>query len=318
MIWIIEKSFRRLENIINRRVLHHLESINLWRDGGVLPFPPVFIIGPPRSGSTLLMQVLTDAFDVSYLSNAHSRWFGAPTYVEKWLRPLRNKRPSDYRSCHGQTSQYTDPSECGQWWYRFFRHDPAYVTCRDVDMRGMYLFRNSIMRLTQLSGSPWFFKNLYASLRLEPIVETVPEAFFIIIKRNCLDNAHSILKARFDANSSYEPWWSVPPPNVSDLVNSFPVEQALGQINSIHSLIERDLNRLGAARRIFRVQYEDFCGDVHGTLQRFEHFMASHGVFLKRRFDVPGSFRLGHSVNIPSEMYDTLQHFCSTEKGSYC
>jgi len=36
-----------------------------------LAHSPLFIVGPPRCGSTLLYQVLTEAFDLAYVSNVH-------------------------------------------------------------------------------------------------------------------------------------------------------------------------------------------------------------------------------------------------------
>lgn len=267
---------------------------------------PVFIVGPPRSGSTLLMQVLTDAFDVTYLSNAHCRWFGAPALAERWFHPLEQKQPSDYHSYHGQTALTTDPAECGQWWYRFFRRNPAYVTSSEVQPKKMLAFRRSIALLERAANKPLLFKNLYAGLRLEPIVEYIPEAILIVVERDVLSNAESVLRGRHDALGSYDQWWSVPPPNVDELSSLPPVVQVVGQIKSIHELINRDVTRLGIESRVFKVQYEEFCQDVHGTLARLNKFMARHGVELKPRFEVPASFKMDHSIKIPQTMYEEL------------
>lgn len=268
---------------------------------------PVFIIGPPRCGSTLIMQTLVDAFDISYLSNAHCRWFGAPALFEKMWRPLASKKASDYTSVHGRTRADTDPAECGDWWYRFFPKQPAYVTKKDVNPRKMMAFRRSLAALAKSSGKPLVFKNLYASLRLEPIVAYVPRALFVLIERDLLDNAQSILRGRQDVYGSYEPWWSVPPPDVTYLSALPPVQQVVGQIESIHELINRDIERLGLAEKTFRTRYEDFCRDVNATLEQFNVFMASHGIDLQRRFEVPGSFTPDHSVKIPASMYKELK-----------
>jgi len=48
-------------------------------DSGDTPlrYPPLFIIGPPRTGSTLLYQLVVQRFDVGYLANRHCRLYGA-------------------------------------------------------------------------------------------------------------------------------------------------------------------------------------------------------------------------------------------------
>lgn len=268
--------------------------------------PVIFIIGPPRSGSTLLMQVLTDAFALGYLSNFHCAWRGMPAVGEKLVRPLDRKERSDFGSNYGKTSVISDPAECGGWWYRFFRRDPPYVTLSDVSEGKMRAFRQSIAALQEAMQLPLIFKNLYASLRIEPIAEHIPGALFVVIERDVVDNAQSILKARMDALGTYDSWWSVPPPNVEELRRLRPVEQAVEQVRSVHALIDRDIERLGLEDRCLRIKYEEFCGDVPGTLARFEAFVGKNGVVLERRFEVPEGFEIDRSRKIPDAMYGEL------------
>lgn len=270
---------------------------------------PIFVIGPPRSGSTLLTQVLVDAFDCSYLTNQHCRWFGAPALAERMLKPLDSKIPSTYQSQHGRTEQPSDPAECGAWWYRFFRRDPAYVTLNDVKRQKMRAFVRSIQTLETQMRRPLVFKNLYASLRIEPIAHYIPNALFVVLERDPVDNAQSILKGRKDALGSYEPWWSVPPPNVDQLKNLSPVQQSVEQIRSVHSLINRDIQRLGLESQIIRVNYEAFCQDSHSTLERIKNFAQEKGVILEPRFEVPERFPISNSQKIPDSMYQELLNY---------
>ena len=53
------------------------EKIHSGSTHKALEKPPIFIIGPPRSGSTLLYQVLTSYFDLSYFKNLHSKYYFA-------------------------------------------------------------------------------------------------------------------------------------------------------------------------------------------------------------------------------------------------
>lgn len=299
---------RRSRSYLNQ-CLSFYEYISYRGVGSEAHLRPVFIIGPPRSGSTLLMQVVTDAFDVGYLTNQHCRWFGAPALADRILDPLGCKQPSDYESRHGRTEQPSDPAECGAWWYRFFRRGPAYVTREDVSERKMLAFRQSVQALEACMERPLVFKNLYASLRIDPIVQQIPGALFVVVERDVVDNAQSILKGRLDALGSYEPWWSVPPPNVQELRKLKPVAQAVEQVRSVHSLIERDIERLGLADQTIRINYDDFCRDVHGTLDRLEEFASNKGVSLAHRFEVPMSFNTDSSRKIPDDMYEELMAY---------
>ena len=279
------------------------------------PLAPIFVIGPPRSGSTLLMQLLTDAFNVGYLTNQHCRWFGAPALADRILNPLAAKQPSNYESRHGRTEQVSDPAECGAWWYRFFRRDPAYVTQEDVNPRKMRAFRHSLQALKEAMERPLVFKNLYASLRIEPIAQVVPNALFVIVERDLVDNAQSILNGRMEALGSYDPWWSVPPPNVAELKSLRPVQQAAEQVRSVHALITDDVERLGLTEQTFRINYEAFCQDVHGTLQDLKQFALKNNVTLSPRFEVPARFETRHDRKIPDAMYEELVNYVQNTAG---
>jgi hypothetical protein len=284
-----------------------LEAIFARRQGSTeSSAPPIFLVGPPRSGSTLVTQVLTDAFRVGYMSNLHCRWYGWPGFAERTFGAMVNKAPSDYASSHGRTRGLSAPAECGAWWYRFFPVEPAYATRRDISDRKLKAFARSLRDLEAAAGLPLIFKNLYASLRIEPIVSCFPDALFVVIEREEALNAQSILRARHKVHGCYEPWWSVPPPEVEELKRLKPVEQVVGQIRKIHDLIDGDVKRLGLADQVFRINYERFCSDVHGTLGMFEEFAATRGVALERRFDVPKHFPSVSHSGLPADLLQEL------------
>jgi len=316
LVYIFRRTLRSIYLLINKTIGPICEFfVDKWFQKRHGCWFPIFIVGAPRCGSTLIMQTFTDAFDVGYIANAHCRWFGAPALADKIFRPLTNKQPSDFTSTYGQTKKNSDPSECAAWWYRFFRREPAYVTSKDVSVRKMQAFRRSVASLGRAMERPLIFKNLYAGLRIEPIVDTLPGSLFVVVERDLLDNAQSILKGRQETGGSYEPWWSVPPPNVEELRQLPPVQQVVEQIRSIYQLLERDIDRFDLEERTFRIRYEEFCADVHGTLDAFEAFMRRHGVPLERRFTVPQSFKVSRGHKIPKKMYAHLINYLQHSSG---
>ncbi len=298
----------------NSNILHHLDILLAPKVEEPLVHPPVFIIGPPRSGTTLLFQIITDAFDLAYLSNTHCRFFGAPALAERLFRPLKKKSPSDYTSLHGRTNGPDSPSECGEWWYRFFRRDPAYVTLKNVDESRMKVLRRSLTAFAMATGKPLFFKNLYAALRLEPLSKFVPEALYIVMTREEYYNAASILAGRKQALNSYQKWWSVPPPGVERLVKLTPCQQVVGQIRSIYAEIDRIVAAgLIERKRVLRLPYEDMCNDTQDMLNKVDVFLKRNGLSVGRRFEVPKKFRIRKEVNIPPAMQAELRRAVEME-----
>ena len=278
-----------------------------------LRYPPIFIVGAPRSGSTLLAQVLTDALDIGYLSNRHCQFFGAPAMADRLFTPLRKKEPSDFQSLNGTTRKSYGPNECGDWWYRFFRRDPAYVPQEEADLDKMRQMRRSIAALTKAQGKPVLMKNLYASLRLQPILAQIPEALIVVIKRNELDNAHSLLEGRQKLHGSYAHWWSVEPPNIERLKPLPPHVQVVEQVRAIYALIESDLqeSRIDAGR-VINVTYEGLCANARQTVGEIRRFLADNGASVRPLFEVPDSFQLRNEVRINQEVYEALANYISS------
>jgi len=175
--------------------------------------------------------------DVSYLSNLHCALFGSPALAEYLVR--RRPRPAMvYESRHGSTSGLLAPSECGQFWYRFFRKAPQPVAPAEADPRGLHGLRTSVAALQAVARRPVVFKNLICSLRVAAIAAALPEALFIVVHRDLTDNARSLLVARRSVTGSYERWWSAEPPGYETLLGLTPEQQVVGQV-------------LGAAKRPF-------------------------------------------------------------------
>lgn len=279
-----------------------------------LRHPPIFFLGPPRSGSTLAIQVLTDTLDLGYISNRHCTWFGAPAIAERLFAPTTDRPRSDYQSAQGETRGDFAPAECGQWWYRFFRRKPPYVTLDQVDPNRMHQFRRSIAALTDAFDRPVVFKNLYASLRIQAIAHYIPESLFIVMHRNEVDNGHSLLEARYERFNDYSRWLSVEPPGVERLKALPPHEQVIEQIRHTHKTINSDFEMAGVdSRRRFDLVYEDFCNDPSDIIKQIEEFLNQNNCKVPRRAQAPQGFTPREEVRIDHGLYDQLVEYSKVE-----
>jgi len=269
-------------------------------------FAPTFIIGAPRSGSTLLYQTLVNAFDFGYLTNLHCRFYGGVYLVQALLGNWLSLPQSPYSSKHGKVYGWSSPSECGQFWYRWFRHDPQYVPIEEVDMQQLQSLRRVLIALTDAFGKPLLFKNLYCALRLQPLAVLFPEARFIFIRRHPLWTAQSLLLVRQRVYGDKSSWWSMEPPDIDEIRDLAPEEQVLHQVNSIHQMILEEERRIGQDR-FLHVSFEGFCQDVYGELERVKLFLEGAGIQLTARFRVPQRFPISHQVQLPQNEFSRLK-----------
>jgi len=290
------------------RFLHTLEVRRgrRWADEP-LPYPPIFVVGAPRSGSTLLYQLLTDRFDVGYLANGHARLPGAPSLVERRRGLVRERRAElgDYRSSFGGTAGELGPSECGPFWYRFFPRRPHYVPAEDFSAASRRQLRAAVGAFLEACGRPVVYKNLVNTARMEAIAAAVPEALFIAVHRDLAANARSLLDGRRRVAGSHEAWWSVEPPEVEHLRQLPTHEQVVEQVRALDALVAQVETSIGP-ERVLHVSYEDLCADPRAQLERIAAFAAAHGCELDERGEVPASFPQRDGSALPAELENAL------------
>lgn len=309
-VLFVEKLINKLSRIFGGPVLAQLEALLYRKPKDLLAHPPIFFLGAPRSGTTLAMQVITDVFDVGYLSNFHGKYFGAPALAEMVFHPIHDRPRSSYHSVHGRTDRPYDPSECGQWWYRFFRRQPRYVDLGGVSNRNMECFRGSVASLIRAFGKPVLFKNPHAALRIQPITKYIPESLFIIMVRDELDNAHSLLEVRKRVYDDYEKWWSMEPPAVTELEKLPAHQQVVEQIRHIYSTIDKDLAISGVDPKCcFRLSYEELCVNPEKEMNRLDEFFQANRCKVARRFAPPEPFRRREKVRIDPELFESLKNY---------
>lgn len=284
---IVSGSFRFLNNIF-----HYLEEFTCLPAETTLTNPPVFIIGAPRTGSTLLYQVLINRFEFTHLTNFHCMFYGAVSFVEKWFGPSWEKGGvSKYNSEFGISQGRWAPSECGEFWYRWFRRNPPYTSSEDISDRKLDGLKRVIASLGNAGKRPILFKNMYCAFRLRPLVKAFPEALFIVIRRDTTLISRSLLAVRKRIYGNINTWWSMKPPEYNRLKDLSPQLQVTGQVKAIYNLIEREKIQLGSERFI-EVEFDEFCKDVHGQLDRIKHFMEDRGITIREHGTVPKNFPL--------------------------
>lgn len=297
-------------DILGGRLLSPLERVTMRNSDDILLHPPIFFLGAPRSGTTLAMQVITDVFDLGYLSNFHRYYYGAPGVAEKLFDPNKGRPQSNYRSKHGETIMMSEPSESSQWWYRFFRKFPRYVDLSGADKKKMVRFRKSIQSMIIACKKPVLYKNPHAALRIQPIAKYIPESLFIIMKRDEVENAHSLLEVRKKVHKDYQKWWSMEPPSIDELKKLPAHEQVVEQIRHIHSTIDQDLRLSGVGpSRCFSLKYEDLCDNPEKEMDRLQAFFKSNHCRVARRFEPPAPFSKRNEIRIDKVLYEKVKKY---------
>ncbi|WP_156980916.1 sulfotransferase family protein [Vibrio galatheae] len=175
---------------------------------------PIFIIGAPRTGSTILYQGLTNQFDVLYFNNLNTKFCNIPL-IGFWLSEkfFEGKAHNCFDSKFGNTNGLNSPNESGEYWIRFLPKDRHFIDFSDINSIDVARIRRELTALCNMFGKPLIFKNLNAGQRMRLLHVMFPNARFIFIHRDPFYTAQSILESKRKQGINDNEYWSIKPAN---------------------------------------------------------------------------------------------------------
>jgi hypothetical protein len=226
--------------------------------------PSIFIVGAPRTGSTILYQALTNCYDVKYIDNLAASWYKKLPFG-MWLSHQRFGVVShnNYVAEYGNTAQFGEhaPSECGQFWYRWFPKEDHFVDAGVISLESINQIRAELSAVTGMFGLPLLLKNLNMGQRLRVVKEFAPQSRIIFIRRDPKFAVRSILKARKKMGVSQNEMWSVRPKNYRELQVLPEVEMCAAQVFYLEEQIKADL-ALFPDNNVTTVQYNELSKEM--------------------------------------------------------
>ncbi len=222
-----------------------------------LKHQPIFIIGAPRTGSTILYQYFTNSFDVTYIDNFASQWY-RNLFFGVWLsnKIFKTKPHDNFEAEHGDTFGSHAPSECGNFWYRWLSMDFDYLEADSIDEKVVQEIRIEITAIINFYNRPFVFKNLNCGQRLQLLKRAFPQAKFVFVRRDPRFVVNSLVKSRKEANVPASQWWSVKPPQFKELMKLPEMDMCAAQVYYIEKQILNDL-KLFNDKDIFTIHMKD-------------------------------------------------------------
>lgn len=240
---------------------------------------PIFIIAAPRTGSTILYQILTNNNEVLYVDNLASAFHKTMPFGI-WLSQLiyKKKPHKSFQSNYGNTSSLHSPSESQSFWFRWFPRDRDFVEVDDIDHEQINDLRKTITSMMNHHGKDILFKNLACGQRIQVLQKAFPNAKFVFLKRDPVYTAQSLLLARRHLGIHDDVWWSVKPREFTNL-NNLPIhEKLIQQILQVEAQVSTDLESVSAENKI-EISYEDLPSKL-SDLQAFLGLVDDSGVDL--------------------------------------
>ncbi len=226
--------------------------------------PQIFIVGPPRSGSTLVGQLLAHWGGFGYISNFLARFYMAPglgARIERTLNINHTTSQPAYVSDHARTKGWHEPHEFGYFWARWFNQGQETHKQSDEALSKICTpdLLKSLASIESIYQSPMVYKNnTWLTFHIAFLSHLIPNSVFVVCNREPIYVAQSVYQARLKHTGDQFQWWSLRPPEYRDLLNKNWDDQIAGQIYYTIKHMEEGLRHV-PNRRVIRAQYETVC-----------------------------------------------------------
>jgi len=186
--------------------------------------PLVVIISLPRSGATLLSQVLASCTDIGYISNRMAEYWNNP--LEGLCKDKVFHNPkffSNFKSCYGNTEGLDEPHEWGWFWSK--------QTNKEI-VRGL-------KELLERSDKPLLINSTYAMDKVKLLEKSGIPILKAYIGRNPFYVVNSIVNARIERYGDINHWYGHKPKDYNEIRKvKPPVLQIVKQVESLRKQLK--------------------------------------------------------------------------------
>tara|TARA_Y100001970_G_scaffold128496_1_gene158664 strand:- start:2079 stop:3092 length:1014 start_codon:yes stop_codon:yes gene_type:complete len=225
-------------------------------------YPNVFILGLPRSGTTLLSQLLFNTTDLYCTNNLIAKFWKTPlvgTMLSKIV--LGNTKSGNFDSVFSKTRDVYSPHEFGWFWQylsqasdiRNYNIEKSKLEINWVKVRSIILNMNNIIQ-----GGMIFKPLEYAAYHIDEYLKNFNNILFVFIERNPADIAFSLADARKKYYNDLNKWWGSYPIGYPILDDHSYWEQIPSQVYFLKKLYETVLNKI-PTERLIKTTYASIC-----------------------------------------------------------
>ena len=241
----------------------------------------VFVMSLPRSGSTLLTQILYNNTDLYCTNNFIARFWYTPlvgTQLSKLTIP--KVALSEYESSYGRTFGIDQPHEFSRFWHQaikldnFENYDPQAIA-EDIDWPWI---KSKIINMNRILCGGIVFKPMeLVGFHLNSFLKNFKRSIFIYLERDPIEVSLSILRAR-KRTDSLQWWGSYPPGELFDSIkNKSLVEQIAHQVCYFKKMYEEKFLENFGYPQLLRLNYQELCDHPNEVLSKIKDAVCKNG-----------------------------------------
>ncbi|MEB2283080.1 MAG: hypothetical protein B6D46_03450 [Polyangiaceae bacterium UTPRO1] len=247
------------------RLLAHAER-RLYARAAPPQKPILFIGGAPRSGTTIVDQILIRNLPVSYINNLTAVFPRAPVTANRIFGHLLRQPTGTLENFYGRTAGFANRNDGLHIWDRWLGSDRYHPPARlpdgvAEDMRRFFGAFEAVF------GGPILNKNNALAVCADVVAAALPTARFVCIRRQPIFALQSILTAREFIQGRRQAPYGIGDPEYAGRSDVDPIEDVCAQL-LYHDRRMAELQRELGADRFWIIEYEEFCRAPYAVVER--------------------------------------------------
>lgn len=267
-------NFDKVIGSLNEGLIHKQKEIFIDSKGHQAS---VHVIGAPRSGTTLLTQLLLTYLDIGYINNLTASFYKSPVYGVRLSRHLLGENfTSEMTSKYGRTSHIQEPHEFSYFWKMHLNYPDFLQRTYDVDHSiNWESLKEALYQITLAYEKPVIYKSFQYGFHAKEAAKRMPKTIFLHIERDLIQNAYSILQLRKNMLNDENQWASIKPVQYNLLKTENKYRQIIGQVLFLNYEYKKQLDSVPKENKLF-IRYNDLCNDTENIIKQVSDKINEH------------------------------------------
>jgi len=205
----------------------------------------IFIVGAPRSGTTLLSQLFSGCTNAGYPNNLMASFWNAPVAGALLSKRWAGNKIFTGASNFGQTSDYREPHEFGAFWRaNLLMGDMEQPDGRLSELIHWDNLSKTLNDISRVLSVPVVYKAFHLAWFVRETNRVLPDSKWVWITRKTEDNARSLLDLRRYMHNDISKWASSKPIGIEKYYDKGPYMEVVAQVELINQWIESQLKEI--------------------------------------------------------------------------
>jgi len=285
-------------------IVFQVREQKLYQRAAKSSHPLIFVCGAPRTGTTLVTQVLVNHLPVRYLNNLTAVFPRSPIIANQLFGRLVKPRPTSYSSYYGKSDYLSGPNDALYIWDRWLGNDRSRIR-ESLNAEEKLEMTHFFGAFQMAYPGPLLNKNNNLNVQANAVADALDNAYFLCMTRDPLYLAQSLYLARLDIHGNADAAYGIHDPNRQSTPDVF--DDVCRQVLFHHRKIQQQQALIGP-ERFWIIPYEQFCSEPSALVAQVFEKILKTSIRIEELRKTLSKFEISNRTKVDHEIFERIQN----------